>query len=267
MCCRTESKAETAKADIVSRSSAKPEKIHIVQLDLADLDNVETFRTRYDAVPGLKNRPIDMLILNAGVMALPTRELTKQGYEAQMGTNVLGHFKFAASMIDLCKAAPKGRVVVVSSMMHLYADTINLKDFNREKSYNPTRVYSESKLADFLLVAKLNRLVAEKKSSNLVAVACHPGYSATNLQQHIGLMGKIGNALFAQSAERGSEPTVLAATDPNAKPNDYAGPYLNVWGPAAWGSKVNKAVWNEKLQDDLWQKCEELTRCNFVGKL
>lgn len=75
--------------------------------------------------------------------------------------------------------------------------------------------------------------------------------------------------MFAQAAPVGAEPTVLAATDPAAKPNGYAGPsgWFEVWGKAKWNCDVNKAVWNTKLQDDLWNKCESLTKVEFAAKL
>ena len=93
------------------------------------------------------------------------------------------------------------------------------------------------------------------------------GYTATNLQEHT--IFKYANYIFAQSASVGAEPTVLAATDPNAKPNGYAGPngLLEFWGHAKWGCTVNKAVWDTSLQDSLWEKCEELTHSNMVSRL
>jgi len=267
MCCRNVEKAEKAREDVVKRSKADQSKVHVVQLDLADLDNVETFRSRYDATTGLANRPIDMLILNAGIMAVNTREVTKQGIESQMGTNVVGHFKFAACMFDLCKTASHSRIVVVSSGMHRFASTINLADFNREKSYAKWNVYEETKLGNMVFVAKLNRLLEEKNLANIVAVGCHPGYSSTNLQNNTIVQPL--NMFFAQSASMGAKPTVLAATDPAAKRNGLCGPtYLfEMRGPPKWGCTVNKAVSKTKLQDDLWAKCEELTKCNFADKI
>ena len=174
MCCRNEKKAETAKEEVIKRSGAKPGQVQVVQLDLADLDNIGTFRSRYDAVEGLAGRPIDMLILNAGVMALNKREVTKQGIEMQMGTNVVGHFKFAACMIDLCKAAKRCNIVFLSSAFHAIVKTIDFKDFNREKRYKKWNVYAQTKLGNLVLMAKLNRLLEEKKIDNVVVVGCHP---------------------------------------------------------------------------------------------
>ena len=174
MCCRSESKAESAKHDIAKRSGADLKKIHVAQLDLSDLDNVGTFRARYELLPGMANRPIDMLILNAGIMALAKRELTRQGLEMQMGTNVVGHFKFAAIMYDLCKLASHSRIVSISSVTHKFARTVNVKDFNREKRYSSWTVYEETKLCNLLFMRKLNRLLEEKGVNNVIVVACHP---------------------------------------------------------------------------------------------
>jgi NAD(P)-dependent dehydrogenase (short-subunit alcohol dehydrogenase family) len=174
MCCRNVTKAEAARDDVLKRSGTDVDSVIIVQLDLADLDNVGSFRARYDAAPTLVGQPVHMLILNAGVMALNKRELTKQGIEAQMGTNVVGHFKFAACMIDLVKAAPKGRIVWVSSGAHHFAKRINFKDFNRDKRYAKWDVYSETKAGNLLLMMKMNRLFEEKGLTNLMAVGCHP---------------------------------------------------------------------------------------------
>lgn len=265
MCCRSVEKAEKARQDALKRSKADESKIHVVQLDLADLDNIGSFRSRYDAVGSLSNRPIDMLILNAGIMAPNKRTLTKQGIEAQMGTNVVGHFKFLAVMIDLCKQAQSCRVVAVSSFAHLMVKAIDFNDFNREKTYSKWHVYEESKLGNILLIRKLNRLLAEKGVKNIVAVGCHPGYSNTNLQD--GTVFQPLNALFAQNARKGAEPTVLAATDPNGKADDYAGPsgFRELWGNAKWGCKVNGYAKKPELQDKLWAKCEELTNCNLAS--
>jgi len=267
LCCRSVDKAETAKKEILAGSGAQESKVHIAQLDLADLDNIETFRARYETLPGLANRPVDMLILNAGIMALNTRELTKQGLEAQMGTNVVGHFKFAYVMFDLCNLASHCRIVSVSSGAHSMTKHVDFKDFNREKSYAKWQVYAETKFSNLLFMKKLNRLLEEKGYKNITVVGCHPGYSATNLQEHT--IFKYANYIFAQSAKKGAEPTVLAATDPSAVPNGYAGPsgMFEAWGSAKWGCKLNPALEDKEQQNALWSKCEEITKCSFTSKM
>jgi len=175
MCCRSIERATKAKGEIVSESGISSEKVHIVQLDLSDLDNVETFRSRYDAEKGLSKRPIDMLILNAGLLN-ETRVLTKQNLELTMATNVVGHHRFTAEMLDLCKAAPHCRIVVVASLAHsVFAKGgIKLDDLTYEKTFAKWSVYGESKLGNLLFMKKLNRLLEEKGIKNVIVVACHP---------------------------------------------------------------------------------------------
>lgn len=264
LCCRNEKKAEEAKAEIAKRSGLDFNKLHVAQLDLADLDNIGTFRSRYNLLPGLASRPVDILILNAGLMAIPHRELTKQKIEMQMGVNVVGHFKFAAEMFDVVKAAPHGRIVSVASLVHIIAKTINVDDFNRDKHYNKWTVYGESKLGNLLFTSKLNRLLEEKGVTNVVAVACHPGYTSTNLERYSFI--KLSRVM-GQGAVMGSTPTVLAATDPNAERDDYAGPKNFFWGRARWGRYKTKYAYRKDLQDKLWEKCEELTKCDFAGRM
>jgi len=267
LCCRSKDKAELARTDVITRGKSTAERVHVVQLDLADIDNIQTFRSRYDAVPQLAGRPVDMLILNAGIMAVNTRELTKQGIESQMGTNVVGHFKFTAVMIDLCKTAKHCRIVFVSSGAHRMVKTINFADFNRDTSYAKWHVYEESKLGNLVLMAKLNRLLEEKKINNVIAVGCHPGYTATNLQEDT--IFKYLNYLFAQGVQVGATPTVLAATDPSASRNGYAGPskFFELWGKAKWDCGLNDVIWNTELQDNLWAKCEELSKAGFASRV
>jgi len=267
MCCRNVEKAQAARDEVLTRSGADASKIHVVQLDLADLDNVATFRSRYDAVPSLAGRPVDYLVLNAGVMAIDARTLSPQGIEMQMATNVVGHFKFAACMIDLCKAASQSRIIVVSSRAHRLTSTIDFADFNREKSYAKWQVYSDTKLGNLLFMFKLNRLLEEKNIKNVIVIGCHPGYTATNLQEET--IFKYLNYVIAQDVSVGVESTVLAVTTPDVARNAYAGPdgWFEMRGHAKWDCALNPAVHNTKLQDDLWNKCEELTKCGFADRL
>jgi len=271
MCCRSIDRAAKAKEEIVSKSGISTEKVHIVQLDLSDLDNVETFRARYDAEKALSKRPIDMLILNAGLVN-QKRILTKQNLELMMATNVFGHHKFTAEMLDLCKAAPHCRIVVVSSLAHrVFASTVKLDDLTYEKTFSPMVVYGESKLGNLLFMKKLNRLLEEKGIQNIVVVGCHPGYSITDLGgDSKGSVTRTVEKMFAQTAAMGATPTVLAATDPKAERNGYAGPngFQELWGPAKWGCFMKLAtVDSVKLQEGLWAKCEELTGQAFSKHL
>ncbi|MFF7471202.1 oxidoreductase [Streptomyces sp. NPDC008092] len=186
------------------------------RLDLADLSSVREFAAGWD-------RPLDLLINNAGVMMLPELR-TKDGFEMQFGTNHLGHF----ALTNLLLPYITDRVVTVSSGLHRGGDgVIHFEDVNLRGAYSPTRAYAQSKLANLLFVLELQRRLAEA-GSRVRALAAHPGYAATNLQSHtanpLARLGmRLGNRLFAQDDRAGTLPTLYAATQdlPGAS---YVGP-------------------------------------------
>lgn len=186
------------------------------RLDLADLSSVREFAAGWD-------RPLDLLINNAGVMMLPELR-TKDGFEMQFGTNHLGHF----ALTNLLLPYVTDRVVTVSSGLHRGGDgVIRFENVNLEGAYTPTRAYAQSKLANLLFVLELQRRLTEA-GSRVRALAAHPGYAATNLQSHtanpLARLGmRLGNRLFAQDDRAGTLPTLYAATQdlPGAS---YVGP-------------------------------------------
>ncbi|MFJ8489901.1 oxidoreductase [Streptomyces sp. NPDC094038] len=186
------------------------------RLDLADLSSVREFAAGWD-------RPLDLLVNNAGVMMLPELR-TKDGFEMQFGTNHLGHF----ALTNLLLPHLTDRVVTVSSGLHRGGDgVIHFDNVNLEGAYNPTRAYAQSKLANLLFVLELQRRLAEA-GSPVRALAAHPGYAATNLQSHtanpLARLGmRLGNRLLAQDDRAGTLPTLFAATQdlPGAS---YVGP-------------------------------------------
>ncbi|WP_406437496.1 oxidoreductase [Streptomyces sp. NBC_00631] len=186
------------------------------RLDLADLSSVREFAAGWD-------RPLDLLINNAGVMMLPELR-TKDGFEMQFGTNHLGHF----ALTNLLLPHVTDRVVTVSSSLHRGGDgAIHFDDVNLKGNYNPTRAYAQSKLANLLFVLELQRRLTEA-GSRVRALAAHPGYAATNLQSHtanpLARLGmRLGNRLVAQDDRAGTLPTLFAATQdlPGAS---YVGP-------------------------------------------
>jgi NAD(P)-dependent dehydrogenase (short-subunit alcohol dehydrogenase family) len=225
-------------------------------LDLADLSSVRTFAKEFTS-------PIDVLILNAGVMATPF-SLTKDKFEMQMGTNHLGHF----ALTGLLQKQIKHRVVAVSSQMHRTARIGNftINDLrNKAKgigAYNPWSAYAYSKLANLLFIHELERRQM-RKNWNLEAVAAHPGYADTNLVTGASVQdraGALANAMFAQSAERGALPTLCAATYPGLYSASYIGPdgFLEMRG----FPKLTRAAaiaYDQRLAKDLWSVSEELT--------
>jgi NAD(P)-dependent dehydrogenase (short-subunit alcohol dehydrogenase family) len=185
------------------------------RLDLADLASVRAFAEAWDG-------EIDVLVNNAGVMAVPERR-TKDGFELQIGTNHLGHF----ALTNLLLPRVRDRVVTVSSGAHR-AGKIDLEDLNWERRrYRRWPAYGQSKLANLLFTAELQRRLAAA-GSEVRAVAAHPGYAATNLQNRTenllqNTVMAIGNRIFAQSDEMGALPTLYAATQ-DIPGNSYVGP-------------------------------------------
>ena len=223
--CRNPEKAKTALASI-QREHPDAE-VSILSLDLADLGSIERAAEQVREL----DRPLDLLVNNAGVMAPPRME-TADGFELQLGTNHLGHFALTGRLIDLVLEAPAGRVVSVSSLAHRQGK-MDFEDLNWERGYSRWPAYGRSKLANLLFTFELDtRLRALEAEA--IALACHPGYSATNLQTAgpgegvWGIVLKpamlIANVFLAQSDSAGALPTLYAATSPDAEGSDFIGP-------------------------------------------
>ncbi len=147
--------------------------VAVMELDLADLKSVRNFAQAFLA----KYKRLDILINNAGVMALPQRK-TVDGFEMQFGTNHLGHFALTGLLLPILKTTPNARIVTVSSGAHVRGD-IHFDDLQWEKKYAPWGAYAQSKLANLLFAYELQRQLSATGSS-LISVGCHPGYAATN---------------------------------------------------------------------------------------
>ncbi|SEO21007.1 SDR family NAD(P)-dependent oxidoreductase [Actinacidiphila rubida] len=189
--------------------------MRVAALDLADLRSVRAF---CDAWSG----PLDALVANAGVMMLPTRQLTAEGWETQLATNYLGHFALAVGLRDALRQADAPRVTVVSSGAQLRAG-VDLDDPQFEhRAYDPFVAYAQSKTADVLLAVGVSRRWAEY---GITANACAPGWIHTNLTRHLdpatmrafGAMDDDGNLLtpdFYKTPAQGAATTVLLAASP-----------------------------------------------------
>ncbi len=257
---RSEDKAETA---IEQVKEVVPEAdIDFVQLDLSKQESVEAAA---DAIRQ-KCPQIDALINNAGVMQTPEVR-TEEGWELQLATNHLGHFKLNALLFDVIEASG-GRVVPVSSIAHKFG-AIGLDDLMfTERKYDPTVAYGQSKLANIMYGFELQRRLAER-GSEVAAIPSHPGYAATNLQSAgVGMEGgswffrwlyAVTNVVMAQSAEKGAWPLVLAAADPEAKPGAYYGPRgLGQMRGKVGESFIHARAKDEEVARQLWEKTEEL---------
>jgi NAD(P)-dependent dehydrogenase (short-subunit alcohol dehydrogenase family) len=147
-------------------------------VDLASLKSVqeytEQFRTKYSR--------LDVLINNAGVM-MPPEGATEDGFESQFGINFIGHFALTGRLYDMLKSTPGSRVVTLSSIAHRGAQ-IDFDNLRLEKPYDTRREYYQSKLADIIFTLELGRR-SDAKGDGVLSVACHPGFTKTELQRHL----------------------------------------------------------------------------------
>jgi NAD(P)-dependent dehydrogenase (short-subunit alcohol dehydrogenase family) len=241
----------------------------LVQLDLADLTSVERFSTGFLA----GGHGLDLLVNNAGVMAIPHRETTAQGYERQFGTNHLGHFALTGRLLPALVQRPGSRVVTVSSNMHKRASRIDFDDLQAERAYQPWHAYEQSKLANAMFVLELDRRL-RAAGLDVVSAGAHPGFAATNLQVTgprsggAGLVARgmgLATRLFAQPARDGALPVLYAATAPSVHGGEYFGPA----GPGEMRGRhpklvqFSRAAHDEAAAGRLWAVSEELTGVTF----
>lgn len=237
-------------------ASTMPGRTEVRHLDLSDLSSVRAFAAD---LPD----PIDVLINNAGLMAVPESR-TADGFEMQIGTNHLGHF----ALTNLLLPQITDRVVTVASSAHR-AGRIRLDDLNWEEpgSYDRWRAYGQSKLANLLFTSELQRRL-EGIGSAVIATAAHPGWAATHLQERTGSWVQntamaIGNRVLAQSDEQGSWPTLFAATA--EVPGDaYVGPsgFQQMRGRPKLVGRTSAAR-DVEVARRLWELSEQLTGVSF----
>jgi NAD(P)-dependent dehydrogenase (short-subunit alcohol dehydrogenase family) len=263
LACRNEDKAEEAESEI--RAGHPPGAMTVVVLDVADLESVrrgaETIRSSHDH--------IDILINNAGIMAVPEQRST-DGFELQLATNHLGHFALTGLLMDRLLSTPASRVVSISSQAHRFG-SMDFDDLNWEHGYKSWGAYGRSKLANLMFVYELQRRL-QRAGSDTTATAAHPGFSRTELQRREpgSLMDKLERlarplmGLVSQDAAAGALPTLRAATDPDASGGDYFGPsgFGEQTGPPVLVDS-NQASHDEADAARLWTVSEDLTGVTY----
>jgi NAD(P)-dependent dehydrogenase (short-subunit alcohol dehydrogenase family) len=236
-------------------AGAVPGDREVRQLDLADLASVRAFAEEWSG-------PIDVLVNNAGVMAVPQGR-TADGFELQLGTNHLGHF----ALTGLLLPSITDRVVTVSSGAHRMG-RIHLDDLNWERRrYRRWPAYGQSKLANLLFTMELERRLTEA-GSPVKALAAHPGWAATNLQGRSGNRAldaamRAANRFFAQSDAMGALPTLYAAAE-DLPGGSYVGPDGRAeqrGHPTLVGRSA--AAQDAEVARRLWERSEELTGVHF----
>jgi NAD(P)-dependent dehydrogenase (short-subunit alcohol dehydrogenase family) len=210
---RNPASADALVADLEGTPGAGP--VQAVSLDLADMGSIAAFTRSWEG-------PIDGLVANAGIMALPQRDLSPEGWELQLATNYLGHFALAVGLHRHLRAADAGRVVTISSTAHLRS-AMNFQDPQYERrEYDRWGAYAQSKTADVLLAVGITqRWSGEGITSNAVM----PGWITTNLQRHLddatlramGAMDESGNRIEGahfKTTSQGAATSVLLAAHP-----------------------------------------------------
>ena len=235
-------------------------------LDLADATSVKDFAARLLQ----RAQPIALLINNAGLAAPPKRQVTRDGFELQFGTNFLGHFLLTARLMPLLQKTLSPRVVTVSSLVEKSAK-IDLNDLMSEHNYSPSGSYRQSKLANLLFARELQRR-SDANGWGLLSVAAHPGIAVTELTKsrpgqpvlRFNAFFEMISPLIGQSAAKGVLPILYAATLPDVEPGGYYGPqgFMDMKGPPgpARSSEISR---DPDIAAQLWLKAETLTGAKF----
>ncbi|RKE18447.1 SDR family oxidoreductase [Streptomyces sp. TLI_171] len=256
---RTTAKGEQAKAEILAAHPTA--RLEVRRLDLADQSSVRAFADGLIA----DGRPLDVLVNNAGVMMVPQRTETVDGFELHLASNYLGPFALTVRLLPLLLAASAPRVATMSSGTANRA-RIDFDDLQSTRGYRPMRTYARSKLADMLMTAQLARLAAER-GWPLLSVGAHPGYTRTNLQTagpslNGGRPGPVESLAFrivpSQGVEQGAEPLLFAAADPAAAPGGYYGPRWSLVGPTK-PVRLPRPGRDAATAARLWTAAEHLT--------
>jgi NAD(P)-dependent dehydrogenase (short-subunit alcohol dehydrogenase family) len=255
-------KGRAAAQRILAAAPDATPQVSLQHLDLTSLDSVRAAAAELRAA----HPEIGLLVNNAGVM-YPPRQVTKDGFELQFGTNHLGHFALTGLLLDALLPVPGSRIVTVSSMGHKIRADIHFDDLQWERSYSRVGAYGQSKLANLMFTYELQRRLAAAHAPT-IALAAHPGGSDTDLMRHLPtplrVLSPLVMPLIAQSAAMGALPTLRAATDPGAQGGQYFGPdgFFETRG-------YPKVVPSSRLSHDtetqrrLWSVSEELTGVTF----
>jgi NAD(P)-dependent dehydrogenase (short-subunit alcohol dehydrogenase family) len=251
MACRDLKRSEDSLREIKDKS--RQSQVFLMKLDLASIESIKNFSNEFHEV----ERSLQILILNAGIMACP-KSYTKDGFEMQIGTNHLGHFLLTNLLLDVLKASPPSRIVVVSSSGHKLGD-ISKDDFMSEKSYSKIKAYGQSKLANILFA---NELAARLRNTGVTVNSCHPGIVHTELGRHMTKswfrpIYKKVLMPFYKTISEGAQTQIRLAVDPDL--GKVSGKYFKdceEFTPSKAARDVETGKW-------LWRKSTEVIGSKF----
>jgi NAD(P)-dependent dehydrogenase (short-subunit alcohol dehydrogenase family) len=258
MAARDQVKARRAVEAITAETPAAS--LELVELDLASQESVRSAAAEVLAA----HDQVDVLVNNAGVMAMPERR-TADGYEMQLGVNHLGHWTLTALVLPALLRAPRARVVSVTSTAHHFGRPLDPDNPHLHGRYDPWRAYGQSKLANYHFGLGLQQRFehAGVAAQSLIA---HPGLSHSDLQTTSVSEGGAGplGPFFAWLAahtgmdvDRGALPQIRAATDPRARGGEFYGPRFGNNGPAVRLPVLRRG--NDAAIRTLWEVSERET--------
>jgi NAD(P)-dependent dehydrogenase (short-subunit alcohol dehydrogenase family) len=259
--------AKGDEAIVKMRNQSPSAKVEYQRCDLANLAAVRSFARNFADT----HQALDLLVNNAGVMAIPRRETTGDGFEMQFGVNYLAHFALTAHLLPLLRAASGARVVGLSSLAHR-TGMVDFRDLQGERFYNPWKAYGQSKLAMLMFALELQRR-SDSAQWNLTSIAAHPGWSRTDLftsgpgrSSLFSIASQFAAPFLGQPAEAGALPILFAATDPKARGGGYYGPggFSELTGPPTRASIMIQAR-DSAAAKRLWDISETLTGVSFDG--
>jgi NAD(P)-dependent dehydrogenase (short-subunit alcohol dehydrogenase family) len=234
--------------------------VTFVRMDLAVLDSV-----REAAAEVMETIPrIDALICNAAIAQVARQEITVDGFESQLGVNHLGHFLLCGLLFERIEESD-GRIVVVGSNAYrMGLKRIQFEDLNFDKSYSAWNAYAQSKLAQMVFAYELQRRIQAASKSVQVQV-CHPGASRTNLLMDTAspfnrILWSVLSRVIAQSAEKGSWPEVMCATEEGLGTGKLYGPTRRAETVGPVGEcPLDECALDREMAAELWTLSEEKT--------
>lgn len=213
---------------------------------------------------------IDALMCNGAIAQVPNQVITKDGFESQLGVNHYGHFLLQGLLFPLIEKS-KGRIVTVGSMgYNMGIKTIQFDDMNWDKNYNANSVYSQSKLAQIMTVYELQDRLEKVGKTDVKVYACHPGASRTSLIKNSGnFITRFAWYLMTlspltQSAEKGSYPELMCATEDDLDQKAFYGPTgRGYWTGPVGECKLEPHAVDKEVAGKLWALSEEKTSVSW----